>query len=113
MTSGAVSCYFRLAVAYTLSLVLPCTGRGSLEQGCASIRQPTLVVGVDSDVLYPLQEQEYLASLLPHSELAVIESRHGHDGFLLEQSQMVPLLHTFLDTYALPALLADDMRAVA
>jgi len=59
-------------------------GRGTYEAVLASIRQPTLVVGIDSDVLYPLREQEELAEHLPHATLEVLSAPHGHDSFLIE-----------------------------
>lgn len=59
-------------------------GRGTYEDVLASIAQPTLVVGIESDVLYTLGEQEELASLMPRARLAVMEAAHGHDTFLIE-----------------------------
>jgi homoserine O-acetyltransferase len=59
-------------------------GRGDYEAVLASIRQPTLVVGIDSDVLYPLREQEELAEHLPHAALEVLSAPHGHDSVLIE-----------------------------
>lgn len=59
-------------------------GRGEYEDVLGGIEQPVLVIGIDSDVLYPLEEQEELARLIPGAELAVISSQHGHDAFLIE-----------------------------
>ncbi len=59
-------------------------GRGTYETVLASIQQPTLVVGIDSDVLYPLSEQEELVRHLPNATLEVLSSPHGHDAFLIE-----------------------------
>ncbi len=58
--------------------------RGAYEAVLSSIRQPTLVVGIDSDVLYPLDEQRELVDYLPHARLETLSSPHGHDAFLLE-----------------------------
>jgi homoserine O-acetyltransferase len=58
--------------------------RGTHETVLASIQQPTLVVGIDSDVLYPLSEQEDL----PHATLEVLSSPHGHDSFLIELDEL-------------------------
>jgi homoserine O-acetyltransferase len=58
--------------------------RGSYETVLGSIRQPMLVVSIDSDVLYPPSEQEELAMLIPNAALQSIASRHGHDGFLID-----------------------------
>lgn len=58
-------------------------GRGAYRDVLRQIAQPTLVVGIDSDVLYPLEEQEELVEHLPNAELAVLSSPHGHDAFLI------------------------------
>jgi homoserine O-acetyltransferase len=58
--------------------------RGDYEAVLASIEQPTLVVGIDSDVLYPLPEQRGLAEHLPRSTLDILSAPHGHDSFLIE-----------------------------
>jgi homoserine O-acetyltransferase len=59
-------------------------GRGEYEAVLASVEQPTLVVGIDSDVLYPLREQRELAEHLPRATLEVLSAPHGHDAFLIE-----------------------------
>jgi homoserine O-acetyltransferase len=59
-------------------------GRGTYENALASIRQRTLIVSIDSDVLYPPSEQEELAMLMPNATLHTIASEHGHDGFLID-----------------------------
>lgn len=47
-------------------------------------------------LLYPLEEQRELAALVPHSQIQVINSPNGHDGFLLEQKQVGEYLSSFL-----------------
>ena len=59
-------------------------GRGAYERVLASIRQRALIVSIDSDVLYPPDEQEELAMLMPNAMLQTIASPHGHDGFLID-----------------------------
>jgi homoserine O-acetyltransferase/O-succinyltransferase len=71
-------------------------GRGGVEAALRAVEQPVLVLGIDSDVLYPLAEQEALASALPKGELRVVRSREGHDGFLLEQQQVGGAIAEFL-----------------
>jgi homoserine O-acetyltransferase len=58
--------------------------RGAYEAVLQAIEQPSLVVGINSDVLYPLSEQRALAEHLPQSTLEVLEAPHGHDSFLIE-----------------------------
>ena len=60
------------------------------------IQIPALIMGIDSDVLYPLYEQEHLAKHMPNGELKVIRSDDGHDGFLLEQDQVGQHITNFL-----------------
>ncbi len=63
-------------------------GRGSFEEVLGKVEIPVLVVGIDTDLLYPAEEQRELAALLPNSEYAEIESIHGHDAFLIEFGQL-------------------------
>ena len=39
---------------------------------------PTLVVGISSDVLYPLHEQQALHDMIPGSAYFVVDSDNGH-----------------------------------
>ena len=60
-------------------------GRGqSVEQVLSSIRQQTLIIGITSDGLCPVSEQEFLAASIPQAQLIKIDSLYGHDGFLVE-----------------------------
>lgn len=61
-----------------------------------TISIPTCIIGIDSDILYPLTEQQYLHDHIPNSELHVINSNDGHDGFLLEQKQVGDTITKFL-----------------
>lgn len=59
-------------------------GRGAYVDVLRQIEQHALVVGIDTDILYPLAEQRELARHLPNGELAVLAAPHGHDAFLIE-----------------------------
>jgi homoserine O-acetyltransferase len=59
------------------------TGK-SYESVLQSIQQPTAIVAIDSDLLYPPVEQEELAKYIPNSELFWLRSPHGHDAFLMD-----------------------------
>jgi homoserine O-acetyltransferase len=63
-------------------------GRGAYEAVLGAIEQPALVVGIDSDVLYPLSEQRELVAHLPCATLEVLEAPHGHDAFLIERAAL-------------------------
>ncbi len=63
-------------------------GRGTMQQTLALATMPALVLGIDSDRLFPVSGQEIIAEFLPGNldgQLPhVIHSPFGHDGFLIE-----------------------------
>lgn len=71
--------------------------RASIEIALQFIRAKTLVIGIESDLLFPLSEQEFLAEWIPNAHLARIDSDFGHDGFLVEHKQLSDLLADFLN----------------
>ncbi|MGF1671154.1 MAG: homoserine O-acetyltransferase [Balneolaceae bacterium] len=70
-------------------------GRGSDEYVLNRVKIPVLVVGVDSDLLYPVEEQKELAKLLPNGLYREISSYHGHDAFLIEFEQLNKIIRQF------------------
>lgn len=70
-------------------------GRGGIAAALSRVRQPTLVVAIPSDVLYPPAEQEELARLLPQGRLAMLDSPHGHDAFLIDVAALDALILDF------------------
>lgn len=67
-------------------------GRGDYFESLRSIVQPALVIGITTDILYPLDEQRELAETMPNAELGVIDAPQGHDAFLIEQEQLAEIL---------------------
>jgi homoserine O-acetyltransferase len=63
-------------------------GRGDYPDVLASISQPALVVSVSTDTLYPPEEQQLLAQHLPAASYEILDSAHGHDGFLIETAAL-------------------------
>ena len=61
---------------------------GDLKKVLATITQRTLIVGITSDILCPLAEQEFLSEHIPNSELVKIDSLYGHDGFMVETEKI-------------------------
>eukprot|EP00054_Salpingoeca_dolichothecata_P036864 m.8948 g.8948 ORF g.8948 m.8948 type:complete len:578 (-) comp7100_c0_seq1:56-1789(-) len=70
--------------------------RTSVQAALSSINMPCFVVGIASDALYPLAEQEMIAQHVPGAELFIIDSPHGHDSFLLEQKLLNEEISQFL-----------------
>jgi homoserine O-acetyltransferase len=62
--------------------------RGGVVAALKSIKAKTLVIGIKSDALFPIVEQEFLAKQIPGASFQVIDSLYGHDGFLIESGLM-------------------------
>jgi homoserine O-acetyltransferase len=72
-------------------------GRGGVDNALRGCPVPVVVGGITSDRLYPLRLQEELAELLPGcSELHVVDSICGHDGFLVESEAVGELIRKTL-----------------
>lgn len=68
----------------------------SVAEVLQRVEIPACVLGIDSDVLYPLCEQAQIVEHMPNSELKIIHSMDGHDGFLIEQDQVNRCIVDFL-----------------
>ncbi len=71
--------------------------RGSIEKALSLIKAKTLVIGISSDILFPVREQKYLRDHIAGATLAVLESDYGHDGFLIEYEQLNKVIGEFLE----------------
>jgi len=71
-------------------------GRASLEAALNEISCPTLVLAVNTDVLFPPAEQRFIAQHIPNATYQEIESSYGHDGFLIETKKLTAIIHNFL-----------------
>ncbi len=67
----------------------------SLETVLNGIIVPTLVIGVASDVLFPVNEQKLLARYIKNAVYNEIDSFYGHDGFLIETSELTRQIKQF------------------
>ncbi|MBJ6144307.1 homoserine O-acetyltransferase [Hymenobacter sp. BT559] len=70
-------------------------GRGGVAAALASIRAHTLVLGITSDVLFPLAEQRTIAQGILGAVYGELDSSFGHDGFLLETVKITHALEAF------------------
>ncbi|MCP1502249.1 homoserine O-acetyltransferase [Curtobacterium herbarum] len=76
-------------------------GRGGVAAALARVTARTLVVGVSSDRLFPVEDQHRIAAGVPDTldgdHAAVITSEFGHDGFLIEHEAVGAHLRRLLD----------------
>lgn len=73
-------------------------GRGGVANALRRLPERTVVAGVSSHHLYPLEQQEQVARHLPvPGKARVIRSPYGHDGFLIEVAQVAGLVRELLD----------------
>jgi homoserine O-acetyltransferase len=70
-------------------------GRGDFDEVLRGVRPRTLVVAIDSDILYWPAEQREVARLVPGARLAVMDSVHGHDAFLIDVDRLSDLVAEF------------------
>jgi homoserine O-acetyltransferase len=77
------------------------TGRGGVRAALAQVSARTLVVGVSTDRLFPVDEQHLLAAGIPDTldgdRAVVLDSEYGHDGFLIEHEAVGVQLRRLLD----------------
>ncbi|HWZ14521.1 MAG TPA: homoserine O-acetyltransferase [Mucilaginibacter sp.] len=73
-------------------------GRHGIEKALSLIRARTLVIGIKSDVLFPIEEQQYLFRHIPKSAFAELDTFYGHDGFLIETQALTNIITSFFKT---------------
>ena len=71
--------------------------RDGVEKALQQISAKTLVIGIQSDILFPIKEQIFLADHIPNAQLEIINSFYGHDGFLVEYTLIAERLRNFLE----------------
>lgn len=71
-------------------------GRNSVKEALALIKANTLVIGIKNDLLFPVEEQKFLARNINEAEFAEIDSFYGHDGFLLELEILENIIGAFI-----------------
>jgi homoserine O-acetyltransferase len=76
-------------------------GGGDAFAGLAKIRvERALAIGVRTDILFPLQQQQQVADGLraggAHAEFLPLESPQGHDAFLVDIERFGPAIGGFL-----------------
>jgi len=80
----------------------PKQGNGDVMAGLAKIHVPeAMVIGVQTDILFPLQQQQQIASGLQRGGAMVaflpLPSPQGHDAFLVDIERFGPAVGGFLE----------------
>jgi homoserine O-acetyltransferase len=93
------NCYLYLSRAMDLFDVAE--HGGSVEAGLGRIRaERTLVIGVETDFLFPIDQQEEIARILAAAgrpvRLVRLPSIQGHDSFLVDMDRFCPVIGEFL-----------------
>lgn len=70
-------------------------GKESVEEALRSIRAKALVISIDTDILFPPEEQQFLAKHIPDATLKTLSSAYGHDGFLVEFETFKKIIKEF------------------
>lgn len=90
------------------SCLAPCGDRhaDTLEALAALTLEKALVIGVETDLLFPLEQQQEIAEGLRrggiNAQLLAMPSPQGHDAFLVDIERFGPAVADFLDTLAQP-----------
>jgi len=76
-------------------------GRGGLKRALKRIQSEVWVVGISSDILYPVEEMRELYALMRvqgvDAHYEELKSPFGHDAFLVETRQVEVLMKRFLE----------------
>ena len=67
-------------------------GRGGVAKALDTIKAHSIIITIDSDNLFPVEESRVWNKLVPGAEYIEISSRFGHDGFLLETERLTEIL---------------------
>lgn len=70
--------------------------RGGTQHALQQIACPALCIGIDTDILYPAEEQKQIARYIPKASYQEIKSTNGHDAFLIEYDQLNKMVSEFL-----------------
>lgn len=71
--------------------------RGGVEKAMSMIQARTLVIGINSDLLFPIEEQQFLFQQIPKAAFSAFDSFYGHDGFLIETETLTKVIASFLE----------------
>jgi len=71
-------------------------GRGGIDKALAHVTATTTIIGIDSDFLFPPEEQKCIARGIKDAQYVEISSQLGHDGFLTEHESVGTIIRKAL-----------------
>jgi homoserine O-acetyltransferase len=82
---------------------------GSLKSGYCKLRlRRALVIGVQSDILFPLHQQRELAKgmsgVVEEVKFVALDSLKGHDSFLVDMDAFRPVIFDYFETWPFMSL---------
>ena len=77
---------------------------GSIKSGLSLLKlKQAMVIGVTTDILFPIRQQEELAAglqaVVPDMEFVKLDCIKGHDSFLVEMDYFRPVIGRFFETF--------------
>ncbi|MCX6140514.1 MAG: homoserine O-acetyltransferase [Candidatus Kapabacteria bacterium] len=66
--------------------------RNGVGAALRSITARTVVIGIDSDLLFPESEQQFISDMITRSKYRRLSSASGHDAFLIDQRKLSIIL---------------------
>ena len=69
--------------------------RKSLQAALEQIEADTIVLNLQDDLLFPINDQKVLAKHIKKAKLETINSHFGHDGFLIETDQIKEVIYNW------------------
>lgn len=72
-------------------------GRGGCEKALSQIGCPAMIIGITSDIIIPVSEQNFLYRHIPRAEISLMDSDFGHDGFLVESEKLNAIITPFIE----------------
>ncbi len=70
---------------------------GDTAKVLQQMKQRCLIIGVNSDILCPLEEQRFITTHMPNATFIAIDSAYGHDGFMVESDKISHYLKLWLE----------------
>jgi homoserine O-acetyltransferase len=67
--------------------------RKGVREALAQIKAHSTIIGVTTDNLFPVEEQKFIADNVVEADYFELDSKYGHDGFLLETTKITRILN--------------------